>query len=904
MSWWSKLVRTVRPGHHNEEIEEELAYHLAMKEREGLDARTARLRLGNPARLKEETRAQGIITWLESALRDVSYGCRQLLRTPTVTLVVVLTLALGIGANSAIFSLVDAALLKTLPVKDAASLRLIEWTTNYGWPETLCNSLTGDTSGNPISKIRGSSIAPRIYRELARQQSGFGSLIGFSDGDVVAVSIEGRPAEQLSLQYVSANFFQGLGVAPRLGRTFSAEEDRVGQAALVVISDRLWRSHFGARASVLGQVLRVNNVPVQIIGVAPHGFFGVKIGVWEDLYAPLAAQVALSPRVRLDRSLGEADNYWWVRMLARANLGVGEPQAIQQLSTLFQRLAAPEGLHIEKVKIPQLIASDGERGFDPMDTDHRRALWIIMLLVGLILLIVCANVANLLLARSLARRRESAVCLALGAARLRLLRQYLIESLTLAAIGGLAGLCLSYVLAQAIQSFVETDLHIGEFDLAVDARMLVFTLLVSLATALLFGLAPAWQLTRATVHDALKANSRNLTSGRLALPRLLVAIQIGVSFIILIAAGLLGRSLTKLKTVNIGFNRENLVYASFDPWSAGYGPDQVHQYAERLGLRLQRIPGISRLGMIEERPLSGGANATPINIPGTPYKHDAASLALVNHVGNGLFETLGIPLLAGRVFDNGDMRSESDSVVVDELFVRTFYPHRNPVGQQFGTGPKPTKQFRIIGIVRNSRYYDLRKAEPIMFQPLFAGDRPGWPITFAIRSATDTRQLGPDIRKIAAEIDPSVPVTEIKTQTALIDDRLLFERLLSLLSEAFGTLALVLSAIGLTGLLAYTVARRTNEIGLRMAIGASRKDVIRLVLKDSLLLVVAGVAVGLPGAVFLGRYLKHALFDLPATDPATAGFALAVLVGIAAIASWIPAWRAARIDPMGALREE
>jgi predicted permease len=747
MSWWSKLVRTIRPGHHDEEIEEELNYHLAMKEREGVDPRTARLRLGNPARLKEETRAQGILTWLESAMRDVSYGWRQLRRTPMVTLVVVLTLALGIGANSAIFSLVDAALLKRLPVKDAGSLRLIEWTTQHGWPDPLCNNLTGDWSGDPNAKIRGSSIAPRIYRKLASQQSGFSSLIGFSDGDgTVAVSVKGRPAEQLKLQYVSANFFQGLGVASRLGRTFSQDEDRVGQAAVVVISERLWHSHFGGRESVLGQVLRVNNVPVQIICVAPRGFLGVRIGIWEDLYAPLAAQAALSPRARLDQAWGEVDGYWWVRMMGRPKPDVSEPQAIQQLSTLFRRLVVPEGLRIDEGKIPRLVTLPGERGFDPISRDHARALWIILLLVSLILLIVCANVANLLLARAVARQRESAVCLALGAARLRLLRQYLIESLTLAAAGGLAGFCLSYLLAQAIQSFVRTDLHIGDFDLAIDARLLSFTLLVALATALLFGLAPAWQLTRANVHDALKANNRNVTTGRLALPRVLVAIQIGMSFTILMTAGLLGRSLTKLKAVDIGFNRQNLVYASFDPWAAGYGPDQVHRYAERLGLKLAGIPGVARLGMIEERPLSGNSNGTVINIPGKPYKQDPAQTALVNHIGDGLVETLGIRLLAGRVFDAGDMHADADAVVVDELFVQTFYPHQNPLGQQFGTGPKLTKQYRIIGVVKNSRYYSLREAAPVMFQPLFAGDRPGWPLSFAIRSRADTRQLAPAIR--------------------------------------------------------------------------------------------------------------------------------------------------------------
>ncbi len=897
MSWWSKLVRTIRPGRHNEEIEEELAYHLAMKERDGVDTRTARLRLGNPLRWKEETRAQGILTWLESLARDVRYGWRQLRRTPTVTLVVVLTLALGIGANSAIFSLVDAALLKRLPVKDAGSLRLIEWA-NHGFPDTLCTMITGETEGDR-TQMQGSSIAPRIYRELARQQSGFSSLIGFSDGGPVSATVKGRPAERLNLQYVSVNFFQGLGVSPHIGRTFLEDEDRVGHAGVVLISDRLWRSHFGGREDVLGQVLRVNNVPVQIIGVAPRGFFGVKIGGWEDLYAPLAAEPTLSPQARLDPAFGATDSYWWVRMLGRVKPAAGESQAIQQLSALFQRFVVPEGLSIGKDKVPKLIAFNGGRGLNALDAGKTQALWIMVLLAGLILLIICANIGNLLLARTVARRRESAVRLALGAPRHRLFRQHFVESLTLAMIGGVAGSLLSYCLTRAIQYAMQADLRVGDFDLSVDIRILLFTLLVSFATALLFGLAPAWQLTATTVHDALKASSRTVTPGRLTLPRLLVMLQIGLSFTVLLAAGLLDRSLAKLKAVNLGFNSNNLVYVSLDPWSAGYNPQQVHEYTEHLRPLLAEIPGVIRLAIIEERPLSGAANASPVNAQGEPASEAASHVVMINGVSDGLFETLGIPLSAGRLFQASDMKPESDSVIVDENFAKTFYPHQNPIGQQFG------KLRRIVGVVKNSRYNSLRDAAlPTVFLPDDVTSRPGWPVTFAIRSGVDARYLAPAIRKIAAGIDPAVPVTEIKSQTALIDNLLLFERLLSLLSSAFGALALLLSAIGLIGLLAYTVARRTNEIGVRMAVGASRGDVIQLVLKDSLLLVVAGIAIGLPGAFFLGKYLKHVLFDLQVTDPATALLSLAVLVAIAGIASWIPAWRAARIDPMGALREE
>ncbi|MGH9581579.1 MAG: ABC transporter permease, partial [Bryobacteraceae bacterium] len=313
MSWWSRFARTFRPGRQDEEIREELEYHLAMKEREGQDPHEARLRFGNPARLKEEMRAQGILTWLESLLRDFRYGLRQLRKAPAVTLIIIASLALGIGANSAIFNLVDAALFKPLPVKNPQELRVIEWT-NHGWPGKLCNMLTGEDYRIPNGELLGSSIALRIYWELAHQQKGFSTLIGFSDAGTAAVAVGKSPASQLELQFVSANFFKGLGVAPRLGRDFSAQEARVGQPVLAVISDRFWRSRFGSRQDVLGKMLRVNNVPVQVIGVAPAGFFGAKVGEWVDLYAPLAAHVALSAWARLNPSLGNSDGFWWVRM--------------------------------------------------------------------------------------------------------------------------------------------------------------------------------------------------------------------------------------------------------------------------------------------------------------------------------------------------------------------------------------------------------------------------------------------------------------------------------------------------------------------------------------------------------------------------------------------------------------
>ena len=901
MGFWSRLKRTFRAGQHDSEIDEELQYHLAMKHQDGCEPRSARLQFGTLAKIKEETRAEGVLPWLESTLRDTRYALRQMRRAPLFTVVLALSLALGIGANSAIFSLVDAALLEPLPVPAPQHLRLIRWI-NHGFPEALCNMLSGYTDGDQ-RRLEGSPVAVRIYRELARAQHGFASLIGFSDSGMAAVEIGKEPAEQFRIQYVSPNFFAGLHVPLRLGRPFSLADDREGQPPVVIVSDRLWRSRFAGRDDVLGQVLRVNNVPVQVVGIAPPGFFGLQIGEWVDLYAPLAADAVLSPQAKLNPDFSHTDRHWWVNMMAEPKTGVSESQAIQELATLFRRLVVPPGLEVEADKIPTLTAIPGRHGVDPIRADESRALWILFLLVGLILLIVCANVANLLLSRAVARQRESAVCLALGAARARLFRQYLTESLLLAAFGGSAGLFLSYPLASALNAFIRSNMGVGGFDLHINAEVLGFACVASLTTAVLCGAAPAWFLARASVHDALKANSRTALTGRLRLPRLLVIAQVALSFTVLMAAGLLTRSLANLRNVDIGFNRVNLVYASINPWAAGYRPEQVNLYVERLRRAVVTIPGVLRGALVEERPLSGDRNMSFVNLPGKPFR--IVDPILVNHVSDGFFETLGVPLIAGRTFSAADMDKNSEAVIVDDQFVRRFYGNRNPLGEEFGLGPHPTTRYRIIGVVKNSRHYSLRDpAAPAIFWPYHGGSRPGFPVSFVLRTAISTGQLARAFRQVAANIDPAVPVIAIETQTQLIDSRLRSERLLSIFASAFGVLALVLSAIGLLGLLAYMVARRTNEIGVRMALGAGRQRVATMVLRDAFVLILIGLAAGLPGALWMGHILKHTLFRLGPTNPGIGLLAIATMIVVAALASWVPASRAARIDPMSALREE
>ncbi len=704
----------------------------------------------------------------------------------------------------------------------------------------------------------------------------------------------------MKLQWVSPNFFQGLGVLPVIGRPFREEEDRVGHEPVVIVSHRFWMSRFENGSPFFDRSVRINNVPARIVGVAPPGFFGLRAGEWNDVYAPLAMRVAFQPAQRGGAPRGEDDTDWWVRQVGRLKPGVPEAAARSQIAALFRNLAASQGTEVEPGKIPELITLPGRRGFDALSSKDAGALWILMLLVGVLLLIVCANVANLLLSRSVGRQRESAVRLALGAGRMRLFRQHLIESGLLALLGGGAGLALGYALARAIHLLFQTGRDSGSvFDLHLDPRVLAYTAALSILTALLFGLAPAVRAARADLGDALKAQTRSVMGGRLRLPRALVSFQIALCLSALVAAGLLGRTLGNLKQTDVGFDRENLAYASVNPGRAGYPAERVGPYADRVHEQLARLPGVLRVSTASFRPLSSMGNNSLVNFAGRSLA--AAGRANLNNVGDGFFETLRIPLVAGRTLELRDMGPGAQAVVVDEVFARRYFPSENPLGPRFGFGPKENNRYQIVGVVGNSRYNSLRDDPyPTVYQPY----RPGGTIHFAIRTTMDAARLAEAVRKAVASVDPAVPLTEFHTQTALIDRLLRTERLLGFVSGAFGLVALALAAIGLGGLLAYAVARRTNEIGVRMALGAAAGDVIRMVLRDSLWMVASGIFIGLPCSYAIGKVLKTALFGLEPLDLGTAALAFVALLAVALIATWVPARRAARIDPMTALREE
>jgi predicted permease len=897
-----------------QDLDEELNGFLEMaaeeKMGEGMSRKNAlravRLERGTLDISKEVVRSAGWESFVETLWQDLRFAARVLCKTPALTLAVVVSLAIGIGANTAIFSLLDAAILKPLPVKDPDGLRIIEWT-NSDFPDRVSN-INGDFSRISDGRFQASSIGANLYRKLAREQTVFASLIGVADPDSVAITVNTSPAEQVSLQYVSCNFFQGLGALAAIGRPFLDDEDRVGQAPVVIVSHRFWKSRLAGATNLSELSARINNVPTRIVGVAPPGFFGLRAGEWTDVYAPLAMRVAFQTGQRDKTPLGEDDSDWWVRQVARLKPGVSEELAKIQIAAQFQSLAARD-MNIAPQKVPELITVPGRRGFNALNPRDARGLWILALLVGVLLLIVCANVANLLLSRSVARRHESAVRLALGATRARLFQQYLVESGLLALAGGAAGLAFGHILAGGMHLLIQAGRDSSSaFDLHLDLRLLACTAALSVLTALLFGVAPAMQSAHANVNDALKAQARSVTGGRLRLPRLLVSIQIALCLSALVAAGLLGRSLQNLKWTDVGFDRENLVYVTVNPGQAGYSQERFAPYVQRLREELARLPGVVRVSTVHIRLLSGNGNLSRVSIPGRSPQIEKGIVAPeeaanVNLIGDGFFETLRIPLLAGRTIEQRDIRPNANAVVVDELFARHFFPDQNPLGRRFGFNPKENDRYEIVGVVGNSRYNSLRSDPlPTVYQPCLPDVRD--PLHFAIRTTTVSASLVTAVRAAVASVDPAVPLTEFHTQSALIDRLLRTERLLAFTSGAFGLVALTLAGIGIAGVLAYAVARRTNEIGVRMALGAARSDVIRIMIRDSLSMVGTGILIGLPGAYAIGQLLNVTLFHLQPLDPWTVTLAFLTLLLVTLFASWLPARRATCVDPLKALRYE
>ena len=955
---------------------------------------------------------------METLWQDLKYGIRMLARSPGFAAVAILTLALGIGANTAIFSLIDAVLLRSLPVENPQQLVVLKWSGRTA-PELDGYFTGGDCAIDRrfgAANSSGCSFSEPFFRSLA-QRSDFSGVAAFANTSRLNLSGNGS-ATVISGQFATGDFFRTLGVKAVLGRVFEPSDDSPSATPVAVLNFGYWQSAFGGSRNVIGRTIELNNSPFSIIGIAEPRFIGITPGSDYDVWLPLSQASKIDdPRRWHDRQSDAT--FWWLTIVARLTPGMPRPKTQAAVTSFFRnqmlhgatqlfhggnapgmpsqplpmpgngparreraivsapppagsapaRVLAPQspaGASVPQDKsfhgpmqlpagkmplavtppqqtgpagpgpveaaggsplpatpddIPEVVLMPAQSGLTGDRARYSDPLYVLMLAVGIILLVACANIAGLMLARAAARRKEIAVRLALGAARVRIVRQLLTESVLLSVLGGLLGILFAYWGAQTILSFVSSNQPrpLG-FAAGVDLRVLGFTLAVSLLTGVLFGIAPAFRGARVNLMPALKEGEGSSAglgrSGRkwFSIGNGLVVAQVALAIVVLVAAGLLVRTLQNLRAIDIGFDSHNILIFRIDPTLIGYKVPQADSFYRDLQGRLMETPGIGSVSYSMMPLLSGGLMVRAFHWPGTPQNQFSLSDALP--VGPNFFETLHIPFLIGRSFNAADFAlsaaksgtspsSAPSPVIVNQEFVEKYLGKENPLGKRFGDSPAnefgPSDPgFEIVGVVRDAKYSDLRREiHATMYTPQSGGGA-----SFELRTAADPRAILPAVRNVVAQLNGNLPLFDVKSESEQIDRLLFQERLVAQLSSFFGLLALVLACIGLYGLLSYEVARRTREIGIRMALGAQPRDVFRLVVGEGIILAIVGAVVGLGVALGVTRYLASFLYEVHANDPLTIVTVAILLLLVGFAACYVPARRAMRVDPMVALRYE
>jgi predicted permease len=835
----------------------------------------------------------------EEMFQDIRFGMRMLGRSPIFTAVAVMSLALGIGANTAIFSLVNAVLLKKLPVKNPDQLVLLNWVSGKDIPAKSISGNLHMKDGQALS----TSFSYSAFQQFRDFNEAFSDVFAFTDAGQLNVGIDGE-AELAEGQLVSGGYYDVLGVKPIMGRALTADDDRLpGAEPVVVISYAYWQGRFGHDPAVVGKIIYINNSPFTIIGVTPQGFSGtLQVGSSPELTMPIAAQPLISP---IGSSLDKPD-YWWLQIIGRLKPGVSEQQARAGLDVIFQRsVAESQQSSDEKTATARLETSSGSRGLSESRQEFSEPLFILMAVVGLVLAIACANIANLLLARAATRQKEIAVRLALGASRLRLIRQLLTESVLLAFIGGALGLLFAYLGKDLLLTLLPEESTSFSLDLSMDARILSFTAAISILTGILFGLAPALRATRVDLTPALKDNARSMSKGKSRLGKVLLVAQVAMSLLLLIGAGLFVRTLQNLENVDLGFNRENVLLFKLDPTLNGYkGPRLMNLYKQIME-RVEALPGVQSASLSSHAPISNNATYRSVEVEGYTPPEDAEKYVYQQSIADTFFDTMEIPLLLGRGFNSKDDENAPKVAVINETMARTYFSSDNPVGRLFSIGRKNKEQVEVIGMVKDVKYTNVRQnIPPTFYMPYLQRPNDLGRVSFEVRTSGNPTEMVAAIRQVVQEADKNLPLFDVKTQSEQVNATLAQERLFARLSSFFGLLALMLACIGLYGLMSYAVARRTHEIGIRMALGARSGDVLWMVMREILMLVLIGVAIGLPAALAATRLISSMLFGLTATDPMTISVATLFMIAVAALAGYIPARRASRVDPMVALRYE
>ncbi len=944
----SRLRNLFRNNHAEEELAREVASHLALLaddfERRGMSPEDARLAAkrayGGVEQAKQAHRDERSLLWIEQTVQDLRYALRMLAKSPGFAAIAILTLALGIGANTAIFSVIDSVMFRSLPTEDPQHLVIFSWSSHHE-PKLRGRSDYGDCDEKDHAK--NCSFSVPFYEAVRSHTSTLAGVTAFAGPLEVDLSGNG-PANIAQGEYVSGNYFSTVGAKTILGRTLGPADDAPTAPPAIVLDYGYWQRAFGGDPSAVGCTVRLNNVEVAIVGVTEPGFTSLTPGKGQDFFMPLSlARSVRSEWWGTEDRLSDPTN-WWVVLAGRLKPGVSIEQAQAEEATLFQA----EMLHAAKPifsegEVPTLRLLPAREALNGESSEIAAMLELIMTAVGFILLIACANVAGLILARSANRQKELALRQALGAGRARIARQLLTESLVLATTGGALGILVAVWGVHALTRLISGGLDQPfPFVIAPDWRVLAFTSGVTLITGILCGLAPSFRSARADLTPSLRENASSIPGGqlqggsRVRLGDALVVAQVALSVVVLVGAGLLVRTLHKLQTLDPGFDTHNVLLFGIDPSLAGYKDAQTAQLYRQLQARFEALPGVVSASYSGHALLSQSWSASDVHLDGAPPKSNANTATL--RVGLDFFQTMRIPVLAGRVFTPADFASAeatntvvtaaakaaasgnpanaakprtepqpaSVPVLVNQAFARKYFPNQNAVGRHMGdaqedepaTGPQPG--YLIVGVVADTKYARLRRdIAPTMFLPLVGNSA-----HFELRTAGDPTALVQQVRSIVAQADNNLPLFAVRTQARQIEQTLYQERLMSRLSSFFALLALVLACIGLYGLLSYEVTRRTRELGIRMALGAQRRELMRLVVRRGLLLALVGTVIGIGAAMAVTRLMAAMLYSVRPYDPVTFAGVGILLVVVALAACLIPGRRAMRIDPMVALRYE